>query len=602
MANFSVDLGRPSEAGATPVAPVNPVDYGSGIAKIGNIFGELLGGIGKAQAQEKHDSTIDSFTKELTNIQESGLDPAQTMTRSRAVYSKYIAQFPSLGEDFKKQWNNLKEGTNLGQAASAEQKQQEILFSLDREMTSAGWGYVNSLPDEASKNAVRDAYSQQLRASKDMENQWKANAEARAQSAERRAQSVEERNMQDFTDKQRASSSLVSFVDGNFKGYQLFIESEMARAQKDPSYWQTAQMNIQTRMAGIEQFTGTLAGKNPEFISASIAGFKRLTDLSIAQLDPKTKSEGFQNVWNAALAQQKLAMFAKDQNAMSVIATSSVFGNNGAALAPYVSQFAGNVLKNFLDPNGRPVDAIPSGASGHSAADTEGYYRMWNLSINNLKSNDPKIDKEKTQKEATAMTNNILKSLPAYGDYVKSPVELRQFTDMITSPNFAIAMKNGLVSQELSDKASEVWRFKYQQPVVDLVKNTLSKPFIQDVSNGKKEIPMSQLVDVVWNGNTVQFSMKKNSPYLNQMEKEVVRSQALEMNNASKAVNELVVAGAHLAGTTDYKSYWEANKHKILPNYFPNPSKLKPGDIVDGKKYVGGNAYDASNWETVDAP
>jgi hypothetical protein len=61
-------------------------------------------------------------------------------------------------------------------------------------------------------------------------------------------------------------------------------------------------------------------------------------------------------------------------------------------------------------------------------------------------------------------------------------------------------------------------------------------------------------------------------------------------------LNQLIRLHAHLEGTTDYAKYWEAHKHELMPSIYPDPNKLKPGTVVDGFKYVGGNYRDRSNW------
>jgi hypothetical protein len=68
------------------------------------------------------------------------------------------------------------------------------------------------------------------------------------------------------------------------------------------------------------------------------------------------------------------------------------------------------------------------------------------------------------------------------------------------------------------------------------------------------------------------------------------------METNTKVVNQLVKAGAHMEGHTNYDKYWEANKHQILPNMFPDPARLKVGQVVDGYKYIGGNVKSKSNW------
>ena len=46
-----------------------------------------------------------------------------------------------------------------------------------------------------------------------------------------------------------------------------------------------------------------------------------------------------------------------------------------------------------------------------------------------------------------------------------------------------------------------------------------------------------------------------------------------ELKGAQILINQALRAGAHLDGTTDYKKYWEENKHEMFPALFQAPVK-----------------------------
>ena len=71
------------------------------------------------------------------------------------------------------------------------------------------------------------------------------------------------------------------------------------------------------------------------------------------------------------------------------------------------------------------------------------------------------------------------------------------------------------------------------------------------------------------------------------------------IKEAEGALNQVIRIGAHMEGTTDYAKYWENNKHLIMPSIYPDPAKLKPGQVVDGYKYLGGPSGVQSNWQFV---
>ena len=175
----------------------------------------------------------------------------------------------------------------------------------------------------------------------------------------------------------------------------------------------------------------------------------------------------------------------------------------------------------------------------------------------------------------------------------------KQYSDiakMTADTGFLKAVQEGAVSQEYMDTAQHVMGKTYVEEVKKKVSDVLLQPITQ-VSN-RSGIPskseattLADTVNIAFTGNRVVLQEKGGAKV------GAYQSQELNAKEAGQALTQLIHSGAHMEGSNNYEAYWDKNKHKILPSYFPDPAVLKVGGIIkrpngENYRYNGGNYND----------
>lgn len=141
----------------------------------------------------------------------------------------------------------------------------------------------------------------------------------------------------------------------------------------------------------------------------------------------------------------------------------------------------------------------------------------------------------------------------------------------------------GNLDQGAYNAAKHAVNTYYNQPVVTDITQKLAQPMNPPLNN---KTPL-QAMSIEVGPNGVKFV--PNGDY--------DPMAAFTMRASEKALNDLIIANAHLDGTKDYKAYWEKNRGYLFPSLYGHPDVLKVGDIVYGKKFLGGLVNDPKNWE-----
>ena len=198
--------------------------------------------------------------------------------------------------------------------------------------------------------------------------------------------------------------------------------------------------------------------------------------------------------------------------------------------------------------------------------------------------------------QAGNVANNILKQVGNAGSLGLNAAKLQPAVAFISSPEYLELQKAGKIDPSAVKAASEAIQVLHGKEIVGGIAAKLDSTAGLARAGSVKN---SELVDIVWNGAGVAFSPKKGG--------DVGMRTALskDLSSSTQIINQMVRAGAHMAGRNDYQQYWEENKHMIVPSYFPDPVKLKVGQVVDfpdgsKREYIGGNFKDEANsWKAV---
>ena len=111
-----------------------------------------------------------------------------------------------------------------------------------------------------------------------------------------------------------------------------------------------------------------------------------------------------------------------------------------------------------------------------------------------------------------------------------------------------------------------------------------------------ERVKVLDAVDIKFSGSGVVFEAKASRD-LSPAEAVSQRTMLEGLRSAQVGLTQLIHIGAHMEGSTDYRKFWEANKHVYMPNTFPDPVKLSVGQVVKAKngksyKYLGGDFND----------
>lgn len=597
MADFSsqaTDLGAPSMAGTQPVAPVQaqlpPSEVPEAIKSVGNLF---INGIDGLAAQEKQDaktkvlSGVSTQVSALNQARDQGsMQDSEYSARSRALYNQAIAANPQYASEIAGLNTAFQATTAAGdvktQAEQAAKVRQEQLAQATNQ------GYI--IPASATKtqqDVIIQAAGDATRMKNLLTAQYASDAHAREEGTYN--QGVADRN-----NKQQAFS-LITQVAGN---QYASLQGELSGLKKDVDSGvisvPDAQAKWQARVGGINQTIGSIAGVNPDLVNAYKPGFQQWLDLGMKQIDPKLRSETDQAAVSSLIAQREL--IALHQPGVSDAAAVSKLFPQNAVLGLSEAAIVGPLLTTLGHTPTNGAQSLPGAPQVIGSPNEVQTFQGLRGALAGY--NSGKIapaDMPKAQEEGTNSINNVLSQTNKLLDGGGAPPQTyKNVADFFASPEYGKYVTAGHVDPAASQAAKKSMQIGYfpavTQAVGDKLQGTLTQP-----ADGSPGMKITDALTVTNTGSGVQFGInpaKKLSPDEMQQANNVIKG----LQPAVAGLNTMNHIGAHLEGSTDYAKDWESNKWRYLPQIFPNPDKLAVGQVVNGKKYTGGNYRDPDNW------
>lgn len=613
MAEFGIaatELSAPQGAGTSPIAPVQE--------RAVNIFpGELLNGItdvfakglkqnAKEEAEKQKNAILGEFIRQKSLINDgitSGqLKSHEAGARSRAVTMQFYASNPGLIKDLEEADKAMKGYTEIGQALS--QEEAELKRRNDTLSAATAVGYVTwgGMGEEA-ENAVIDAFNAARRFEDNFKRQSMVNAEERAQNAEGRAQQTHMYSVEDRIYKEQALQGVLGVVDKNVDalyktGLALINDVNMPYEEKVMRH----QANINRVRVGLL----SVAGKNPELAAPWERLINDMDAVTQKLLDPKVKSanevELLKNEYQSLMYKSKLAIVADPKMRKAVVAT-ELFKDTGL-----ITLTNSPTLKAFLDSGGSVEDSIANLAqagTGQGAKPLVGHagekvnLDLYQKSLRNLTSGKiPPEKREQSTLEAINIGNQILSETAEAGK-ANDPKVLKNLASLYASSEFGKLAKEGKLDRNTLQNAKNVFQMTYDGAVSEAVLSKLEQTLPNGDTNPDGKATIMDEINIRFSGSGVVFENKNKASGAELMRQ---YDRKKDLDKAADGLNTLIQLHAHLEGTTDYGKYFEDNKHRLLPTVFPDPVKLKPGQIVDGYKYIGGPYRSRTNWQKVAEP
>ena len=613
MADFNVDLTAPRGQGAQPVTPVQeqvvPAQPNQLLAGIANIFAKGLEADHKQAAIDRKTAVIQEYISNESAYNDaftSGQwNSSQVSTASQANFKKLVNAYPQYLQDLHEARGQFQQGTALSEA----QKQVDAETKLREEQKSAAIKMGLTFPPNASKeveDSILKAASSEIRANTLSDRVIKMETEARAQRADQRAGAAEARAVDQYgyeveqrRAKQEAETGILTAFGDNFEAFGKFTTSVIGNPTSSP---EEKQLLISTNLSVIKAKMLAVSGRNASLAEPFMRVFDDISAVATKLSDPSIKSARdvklLQDEFDSLLLKAKLGVMSDDKS-RSAIAVSNLFGNNLATIGLGIQPaIMGTLARLGMGPGAQNTGVVPKVVD---TKDEKEVLKGLQRSLQVLQSGTANGEPSANQVEAVNAVNEIVKQT---GGLTKDypPEKLKSLATFYSSPEFGKLAEKGLLDKESVENANKVFQVSFKPAVTDAIESRLSIPversYGRDLGNkavaGKKPQTILESVDIRPAGNGISIVTKPGfeDTGSSHMERTAIKE-------AEGALNQVIRIGAHMEGTTDYAKYWENNKHLIMPSIYPDPAKLKPGQVVDGYKYLGGPSGVQSNWQFV---
>lgn len=608
MADFNVQLSAPQGAGAREIQPfqerVTEYQPNPLLKEVVNIFSKGLESSRKQAAEDRRNAVLQEYVRN-EQVYSSALttgqwNSSQASTASKANFSKFIGNYPELMEDLGKARNLVYTGTEAG---AAQQEVDQTLKNRNANIQAArADGFV--IPDYASQSTqdlAVDAHQSRIRLDKEIAEQYKRNAEERAVAGDTRAQQSHNISLNEFATKQNAGNGIISLFGKNIDALNGLAKDTFSNPNIP---YEQKQAVLDQQVRNLKSGLASIAVFNPELATPFNRILDDLSQTTAKLADPKNQSatqlQLLKDEYETQMTKAKLLVIS-DPQSRNAVAVSSLFGNN-----PQISlSLAGNgVLTGTLAKLGLGPD---SGTAPKVVGTSDEKQVLAGIkgALNLLQKGGAKGDKEQNTKEAVNAVNEVLKQ---NGTMDKSipPQALKELSGFYSSTEFGKISPT--LDSESQQNVANIMAVSYVPSVVQAVENRLNstlsttqpvgfmaaKGSMSAGTGAQGPQKVGDQVNVSFIGNRVDFVAKPNAT-----DTYWANSTRQSLKEAADGLNTMIRMGAHLEGTTNYAKYWEDNKHRLLPSVFPDPVKLKVGDIKKAKngksyKYLGGDFNDIS--------
>jgi hypothetical protein len=589
MADFNVNLEAPHASGAQVIKPVQ-----DNVSNFSNPWVSVVGGLAEAfiknkaestkkEAEDREQAILGDFVRSQTSIADAidqGLPPDQARLRARSNFSKYSANYPKLVEEFSKKDKALFEFSALGDAKAQGQSEAEVQKNLRNSAVQAGIVIPENAPPALVKTQLA-SYQDSVRFEQEAKKLAARRQEARAEAAETRSAT-------EFQITEDTVTLLTTTADAKLKpsmDMMKFIIDDVKRTGDIKG----GKAKMLEHFIGIESALTAAASFNPQLAEPYKKLFAEIKKFGEESIDPKTTAEQSSNQLKALENKVKLVTLA-DPRMKALYGASYV--TNGQIQSLFTTQ-----NKDVLSAYARITHQFGGDASDIvGRGEYEGpIYGEITEQVKLLEAGKVP-NPEGTKQQLGNGVNNILKQV---GKAAASEIKTEQLSkafSFIASPEYAVMMGKGVVSPKEAQSAHKIFSMVYEKEVANGLEKRLAEPFRSGTVNDKS---YGDLVSFSWNGASVtaEGSGKQTFTPMESGDRDVFLR---DMKKSTIVINQLIQAGSHLEGHTDYQKYWETNKHNILSSIYPDPKRLAVGQTVTAKngkkyKYLGGNYNDITN-------
>ena len=575
MADFSsnaTQLTAPQGAGANAVAPATANTFPSGLVNaIGSIFTDTLQQSVKQKAEEQKNTAIKSYVDEETKLNAAvaagAMSPQEAAARGRSNFSKHASTYTAYIEDFKKAGEALKGFSEKGDVEEAVSNDKAIRKADIEDARKRGLTFFPGMSKQAEdaniKAAQAEVLSEKKLAAFYKEQEYKrANGEYDEKVAERQRKDL-------------SIETINSIAGTHLPAFQQMGKSLGEQVSSGKLSPEAAQIQLSERFSNISASIVAASRVNPELAAPWRAIFGEMNDINKKLLDPKLKAEDYKAQYDILLNKAQLMAVSKDPRVLAAASLNKMMPMNAAVAAQSTeaAQSAFNIIATTPSDSKEFVETVvgnPSVEAGVLKLAREGLKTLQGGKIE---------QKDVVETQAANTVNTLLKQTGALLDRGVEPAQLKGMAEFLASTEYGKYAKEGKVDAQANFFAKRVFQLSYEPAIINGVQAKFQENLYGQAAFGQKQgtpKTVDSAVDVKFTGNGVVF-IPKAVAKMDSVEIQSQREAVASLATTQRAINQLISIGAHMEGHTNYKKFWEENKHIWFPTKFDSPeAQTKP--------------------------
>ena len=601
MAEFGISatqLSEPQGSGARPISPVETMNIGPNplfkiAGDVADVFAKGLQVDRKQQANALKDSVIKSYYDEVNKItagvEQGAIKPAEASVRSRDLLSRFLAQNPGLTGELREAANTLTTFSTLGTIENQVQAERDQRRKQLAEAEKLGLVLSpDASPEE--EDAIIKAYALETRNDKEFQRMSERKRFDTAMAAEDRAAF-------EFQDKENSFRMVNEAAGARIEQFDQYSQGLRRAVASGKLTLEDARAQLSSQGAQIRATLQAASRLNPQFASAYSKIFEDMQAVQLQLLDPQKNADDLLAQFKTMKVRAVMAAATADPKTLAAFAVADFMPNSPSLQIQMGSE--GIKAYNFISTT--PPDKYVPTAIGTGDAKLE--KDVVTAFRENMKGLGRTSEERKTVAELQA-GNSAAHILTQTGEAIdKGQLSVETMLGVVSSiaePGFYQLVSQGKIPATSLNQGTKAIQIMFNQTERDVM-NKLTAPVMTPdtgavfnrtqartakppVAEGKEK-KLIDIVDMKSGPNGVSFVMKDagKTPQEQQYNRELMA----DLTRVERVVNTAIRAAAHLGGTNDYKSYWEQNKHQILPSIFKAPTEKAPkfdteAEVKDG--------------------
>lgn len=550
------------------------------VPALGNIAEMLITGVKanqKAEALAQKNAVVGAYAKAQQTINDgvaSGqISPDRAATQGRALFGKYVAGYAQYAPDLHKINSAMREGTEMGHTEEAVKSAAETQKARESSARANG---VTIFPwmDNSTKEIMLQTNEANIRS----EREFKQKTE---RASEQRAVSAEERTMVDRGRKEDALKMITDIAGSTLNSSSAFLSNLSSQVSQGKIPQQDAELMLTSHFSSIEASIQASAGLAPEMAAPYRSLFADMKQLGMKSLDPKTSAEASKAAFDELMFKSKLVAITSDPAMKAVVVANSLLGGNAVTALGAITPITNYIAKASMTDSSKGEGFVPEMI--RDPAVQKDVLKFLQPAIKKVNEGVYK-DNPKALKEAVSTVNNILKQtgdLQNDSTIKQSPEKLADLAKFFASPDYGTFVSKAQINTQAAQAAKQVWQSTYDPAVKNSIQARLEawSAKAAESGGGVKGYTLNEALDVKYDGAGISFIPKATKTSLEPFQANQREAAIKELDAVKAGINQSIHIGAHMEGTTDYKKYWEDNKHLYIPQMFKPPVDTTRVDV-----------------------